>query len=61
MTKNSSYFHTTLTSPHHITYTNDYGTKKHSHIYLKLQLGSTNVTEKNNGMLMMYCVYGRKI
>ena len=35
MTKNSSYYtkHTTLTSPHHITYTNDNGTKKHSYIY----------------------------
>ena len=31
--KNSTYYtkHTILTSPHHITYTKDNGTKKHSY------------------------------
>ena len=42
MTKNSSYYtkHTALTSSHHITYTNDNGTKKRiiCITYSKLQL-----------------------
>ena len=38
MTKNSTYYtkHTILTSPHHITYTNDNGTKKHSYNLSKI-------------------------
>ena len=54
MTKNSTYYtkHTILTSAHHITYTNDNGTKETLIICNLFKITvSTNVTEQNPKML----------